>query len=74
MLTKAMKKNFQTILDAAEVDQLALVECTDAATGELVPTVCAVNFRDGEYEFVPLARLFTSDPYETLIPPIAEVV
>ena len=71
MLKKAMNKNFQTILVAAKADHLALLECTDAATGELVPTVCAVNICGDECEFVPLARLFTSDPYETLIPPNA---
>jgi len=73
MLTAPMKANYQTLLDAAKAGDLCLVDCIDATTGESVPTLCAVNRSQHEMNLVPLAALFTRDPYETLIPPTSGV-
>lgn len=68
MLTESMNANYETLVDAATAGRLALVECTDKE-GNVVPTLCAMNF-DGEgVEMVPLASLFTGNPYEQLTPP-----
>jgi hypothetical protein len=69
-LAKGQIRNFRTMLRAAGDRNLALVECTLERRGETVAVICAVNHRDGEFEFVPLARLFNENPYEALMPPI----
>lgn len=68
-LAKGQIRNFRTLLRAAGDRNVALVECTLERTGETVAVICAVNHRDGEFEFVPLARLFNENPYEALMPP-----
>lgn len=72
-LSDIQKANFQTLLDAAKNDRLALVECTHAETGEPVAVLAAINFNEGdpegEYQIVPLAKQFGGDPYEELNPP-----
>lgn len=62
--------NFNNLLRAARAQDLALVQCTDAKTGDAVATICMVN-RDveGNVEFAPVARLFNTNPYEDLLPP-----
>jgi hypothetical protein len=64
--------NFQTMLRAAQDGQLALMECTEKATGLSAFVVCMVNppdEEDGEVEFVPVARLFDGNPYDEVDPP-----
>lgn len=62
-------KNFQTLLRAAEAGHLALVECTDARTGDVRYVICAVG-RDGtDYVMTPFGHLAEGDPYEAYIPP-----
>jgi len=62
--------NFETLQRASKDGRLALVECRDAKTGELVPAVCAVSDAEGgEFLIVPLARMFDGNPYEVLQPP-----
>lgn len=68
-LAKGQIRNFRTMLRAAADRNLALVECTLERTGETVAVICAVNHREGQFEFVPLARLFNENPYEALMPP-----
>lgn len=69
-LTDHQKANYETLCNAFKADRVALVACTDATTGELVPTLCAVNeAEDGEIELVPFGRLFDGDPYAQLVPP-----
>ena len=66
---KGDRQNFETILNAAQNGDLALLECADAASGEKRSVVCAVN-RDGtDFVFVPLAKLFIGNPYDELTPP-----
>lgn len=68
-LAKGQIRNFRTMLRAAGDRNLALMECTLRGTDEPVAVICAVNHRDGQFEFVPLARLFNENPYEALMPP-----
>lgn len=64
--------NFSTMLRAAQDGQLALMECTDKATGKPVTVVCMVNpAEDGEdIEMVPVAQMFDVSPYDVLEPPV----
>lgn len=71
-IPQGYRLNFETLLRASEHGALCLVECTDAATGQPAYAICAVN-RDGDqFELAPLARLFDGNPYEELVPPMAE--
>ena len=68
------EENFNTLLRAADADDLVLVACTDAATGKMVATVCALSrSTTDEITLVPLAKLFDGDPYEELAPPSVPV-
>ena len=71
-LTKGERSNFNTIIDAAKAGRLALMSCEDAQTGKKVATICAVNWVNGEVEFVPMARLFDGNPYDLLKPPVPD--
>ncbi|MFM1990253.1 MAG: hypothetical protein RJA99_3210 [Pseudomonadota bacterium] len=62
--------NFKAMLRAALNKDLALIQCTDAKTGEPVPTICMVNKdAEGNVEFMPVARMFNTNPYQELLPP-----
>lgn len=61
--------NFKTLGKAFENDDVALMECTDAKTGESIAVICMVNRVAGDIEFVPVARMFNGNPYEEVIPP-----
>lgn len=63
------KPNFETLKRACENGDLALVECRDVLSHELVACVCAVGFENDEYVIVPIARMITGNPYEQLEPP-----
>jgi hypothetical protein len=62
------KKNFETLRRAVKNGDAALMDCRLRETGESVAVICAVN-SGGDYEFIPLARLFDDDPYQLLDPP-----
>ena len=65
----AYRRNFQTLLRAAEDGNLARVECTDSVTGEPKYVLCAVG-RDGEaYIMTPFGHLWEGDPYLAYVPP-----
>jgi Family of unknown function (DUF6117) len=68
-IQKGDKRNFDTILQAAKRDELALLECIEAKTGQQRSVICAINRTNEQYEFVPLAVLFAENPYEVLTPP-----
>lgn len=66
------RANFQTLLRAAAGGNLALLECTDAATGAPRYVVCAVG-RDGEeFLFTPFGHLAEGNPYDAYVPPEPE--
>ena len=45
------------------------MECRDAATGQPVFALCAVNYTGETVDLAPLAKLFAGNPYEELVPP-----
>lgn len=65
----AYRRNFATLLRAAEQGDLALMECTDAVTGEIRYVICAVGQDQGEYLFTPFGHLHDGNPFEAYIPP-----
>ena len=64
------RTNFNTLLRAAASGDLALLECTDAATGEPRLTFCAPTGRDsGDYVMTPFGHLAPGNPYDAYLPP-----
>lgn len=64
------RRNFQTLRQAAENGDLALMECTETATGALRYVICAVSCgRAGDYIFTPFGHLQEGDPFEAYQPP-----
>ena len=63
------RANFQTLLRAAADGDLALMECSDAATGETRYVICAVG-RDGtDFLLTPFGHLADGNPYDAYVPP-----
>lgn len=62
-------KNLQTLLRAAQAGHLALMECTDAATGAVRYVICAVGRDQGDFVFTPFGHLADGNPYEQYVPP-----
>lgn len=62
--------NFETMQRANENGDLALMECTDAKTGQYTAVICCVQREsNGDYSMVPIARMFDGNPYDELLPP-----
>lgn len=70
---KPFQANFETLERAFKNGDVCLVACTDTATGKLVPTICMVNVHPDsqEIELVPVAKMFTSNPYDEVTPSMA---
>jgi hypothetical protein len=64
------KKNFQTILDAAENGDLAIIQAARRCGGKEVALICAVGTGEDEKDvrFTPLAVMMEEDPFESFIP------
>ena len=72
-IPKGHKDNFQTLVDAFNAGDVALMECQLATSGEKVAVICAANcLPNGEIEFAPFAMLFNDNPYKLINPPKAE--
>ncbi len=64
-----VRDNFQVLLRAAENGDLALLECSDADTGQARYVICAVSREDGEFQFAPFGHMVSDrNPYEAYIP------
>lgn len=61
--------NFETLLQAAQAGDLALMECTEVASGETRYVLCAVGRNAGDYVMTPFGHLAPGNPYEAYIPP-----
>ena len=61
--------NFDTLLRAASDGNLALMECTDAITGEPRYVICAVGREGRDYVFTPFGHLVDGNPYDAYLPP-----
>ena len=68
-IPKGTSSNFQTILAANTEDRICLMRVHDTLTDSDATLICAVNFIDEEYEFVPLAIMIEEDPFVRFIPP-----
>lgn len=69
-LATGHRKNFETLQEAFNAGDVALMECQLATTGEPVAVICAANrLPDGEIEFAPFAMLFNDNPHRTFNPP-----
>jgi hypothetical protein len=63
------RKNFNTLIQAAEQGDLALMECTDAKTGETRAVICAANRNpDGSVDFVPFGHMAEGNPFDAYLP------
>ena len=60
--------NFTTLLRAASDGNLALMECTDTATGEPRYFICAVGREGPDYVFTPFAHIADGNPYHAYLP------
>jgi hypothetical protein len=69
-----LPRHFHTLLRAAVDGNLALMERTDAATGELRYVICAVG-RDGtDFLFTPFGHLADGNPFEAYLPPLSSTL
>jgi hypothetical protein len=69
----AIKNNFHTLENAFRNGDIALLECRNCNDGEPAYAICAANVirqanSEPEIEMVPVGLMFSSDPYEMLIP------
>lgn len=63
--------NFQTLLRAANSGDLALMECTEVATGKTRYVICAVGRDEVDFVFTPFGHLADGNPFELYRPPEA---
>jgi hypothetical protein len=63
------RRNFQTLLDAAADGNLALMECSDSASGAPRYVIVAIGRVDGDYEMTPFGHLQDGNPYEAYLLP-----
>lgn len=67
------RTNFNTLLRAATEGNLALMECTDAATGEPRYVTAVGRHRRGII-MTPFGHFADGNPYDAYLPPIMEGV
>jgi hypothetical protein len=68
-----IKNNFHTLEQAFRNGDIALLECRNRVDREPAYAICAINVirqsgAEPEIEMVPVGLMFSSDPYEMLIP------
>ena len=63
------RANFETLLRAAAVGNLALMECADALAGEPRYVICAVGRDGGDFVFMPFGHLADGNPFDAYLPP-----
>ena len=68
-ISKGYEANFQTLDRAFKEGQVCLLECRDKVTKTKVYVICAINMVAGEYEMIPMAKMFDGNPYDELDPP-----
>ncbi len=69
MIPKPHLHNFETLGRAFDDGNVCLIECHEQVNENPAYVICAVNREDGNYDLVPIARLFEDNPYELLVPP-----
>lgn len=73
-IPEAFRRNFSTLLRAAESGDLALVECADIETGEPRYVICAVGRVNGDYVLTPFGHLHDGNPFGAYRPPAGSVL
>ena len=69
-LSEASLVNFQTMLRAAKAGHLAIMECTEIASGETRAVICAVQQApEGQIHILPFGHLCPGNPYEAYLSP-----
>ncbi|NML12168.1 hypothetical protein HHL08_18795 [Sphingobium sp. AR-3-1] len=68
-IPEGYRRNFETLLRAAEHGDLALLECRDAATGVPRYVICAVGREERDYVMTPFGHLHDGNPYNAYVPP-----
>jgi hypothetical protein len=63
------RRNFQTLLRAAQSGDLALMECTEIATGLTRYVICAVGRDGADFAMTPFGHLQDGNPFEAYRPP-----
>lgn len=63
------RASFETLVKAAKAGDLALVECTEIASGETRYVLCAVGRDEGNYIMTPFGHLAPGNPYDAYMPP-----
>jgi hypothetical protein len=63
------RANFETLMNAANAGDLALMECAEVASGETRYVLCAVGRETQDYVMTPFGHLAPGNPYEAYIPP-----
>lgn len=69
MISKKAHLLFDNVCAAAHERELCLTECTDRRTGKKVNVIRAATTEDGVVRLRPLARLFSGNPYNEVVPP-----
>lgn len=73
MIGESHKANLDTIMRAAEDQDLALVECQRVSDGKVVVMLAAISEpydpETGEYAITPFAEMVDGDPFELYRPP-----
>ena len=70
MISKKSKLLFGAVCAAAQANELCLMECTDRKTGKTVNVLCSVSTEEGGTVLMqPLAKLFSGNPYNEVVPP-----
>lgn len=74
MIPEYMKRNFETIQQADDDGNLALLESHRIADGQPVYLICGINFDDSDntYHIMPFAEMIDGDPFVLYEPPIAD--
>jgi hypothetical protein len=62
------RANFATLLRAAADDNLALMECADAVTGEARYVICAVGCDGTDFVFTAFGHLADGNPFDAYVP------
>ena len=70
----AFHEDFEEMRTAFLQGAVALVECTDALTGEMIATICTITMDGEEAVMLPVARMFEGDAFEQVLPPADRVV
>ena len=72
VIPEAYVKNFDTLRRAAKAGDLALMECTDAKTGQPRYVICAVGrYATGVFVMTPFGILHDGNPFDYFFPPTA---